>query len=449
MKFLNAVTMAVPLEVASGGTNSTATPTAGAVAYGNGSSHLFTAAGTSGQVLGSNGAGAPTWQTLDLTYLPGSWAKKSVRAATTANITLSAPQTIDGIALVAGDRVLVKNQTTTAQNGIYVVAAAAWTRATDAATSGNVASAIVVVDTGTANGGMTYTTNFKPTDTIGTTAMNWYRVLDDSQRNVASGFAGLDANNSLNLNSVADANTLTGNRPALIIGSAVGQHLRIDNNEIISIVRDVSTTLPAGNSDVGFLGITTSTMSLNSNTVTVNGQVPGSVPFVVKGTTGQTANIFQVQSGSATNFFSVSTAGDAAVLGQFNAASGFFTGSVTASNLQDTGVVTSGILTISTGWTLNWQQARMFGPLVAATFSVTYTGATVTVPTNGDITNQAIGTLAAAYRPFYYFTLQNFAGPMAQFYVNSGGALTLSAVAPGSTLTNGTNYQCGGVWMTA
>lgn len=49
------------LAIARGGTNGTATPTAGAVSYGTGTSYAFTAAGTSGQVLTSNGAGAPTW----------------------------------------------------------------------------------------------------------------------------------------------------------------------------------------------------------------------------------------------------------------------------------------------------------------------------------------------------------------------------------------------------
>jgi hypothetical protein len=58
--------------------------------------------------------------------------KDSVRAATTANITLSGTQTVDGVVLVANDRVLVKDQTTASGNGIYVVAAGAWTRALDA-----------------------------------------------------------------------------------------------------------------------------------------------------------------------------------------------------------------------------------------------------------------------------------------------------------------------------
>lgn len=57
--------------------------------------------------------------------------KTPVVVATTANITLSGTQTIDTIAVVAGDRVLVKNQSTPSQNGIWIVAAGAWTRATD------------------------------------------------------------------------------------------------------------------------------------------------------------------------------------------------------------------------------------------------------------------------------------------------------------------------------
>lgn len=57
--------------------------------------------------------------------------KAPVKAATTANITLSAAQTIDGVSIVAGDRVLVKNQTTGTEDGIYLCQTGTWTRAKD------------------------------------------------------------------------------------------------------------------------------------------------------------------------------------------------------------------------------------------------------------------------------------------------------------------------------
>jgi hypothetical protein len=75
--------------------------------------------------------------------------KASVRMATTANITLSGLQTIDAVVGVAGDRVLVFNQTTQSQNGIYVMGAGAWTRATDADTWNEIVSAFVFVEEGT------------------------------------------------------------------------------------------------------------------------------------------------------------------------------------------------------------------------------------------------------------------------------------------------------------
>ena len=60
----NALTLTNKLTIANGGTNATATPTAGAVAYGTGTAYAFTSAGTSGQALTSNGASAPSFGTL-------------------------------------------------------------------------------------------------------------------------------------------------------------------------------------------------------------------------------------------------------------------------------------------------------------------------------------------------------------------------------------------------
>lgn len=57
--------------------------------------------------------------------------KESVRATTVTNITLSGVQTVDDVALSVGDRVLVKNQSNSVQNGIYIVSNTGWTRAAD------------------------------------------------------------------------------------------------------------------------------------------------------------------------------------------------------------------------------------------------------------------------------------------------------------------------------
>jgi len=62
-----AVTLAGTLNIASGGTNSSSTPTAGGVAYGDGSKYVFTSAGSAGQVLKSNGSSAPTWADVSTT----------------------------------------------------------------------------------------------------------------------------------------------------------------------------------------------------------------------------------------------------------------------------------------------------------------------------------------------------------------------------------------------
>tara|TARA_R110000787_G_scaffold5686_9_gene20564 strand:- start:5199 stop:6527 length:1329 start_codon:yes stop_codon:yes gene_type:complete len=61
----------------------------------------------------------------------GSRQKGNVAAATVANVALTGTQTIDGVVLIAGDRVLVKDQTDAKENGIYVVAAGAWARSED------------------------------------------------------------------------------------------------------------------------------------------------------------------------------------------------------------------------------------------------------------------------------------------------------------------------------
>jgi hypothetical protein len=101
-----------------------------------------------------------------------SW-KAPCRAATTANITLSGTQTVDGIALVAGDRCLVKNQTTASGNGIYVVAAGAWARATDSSTGAQVLNESTYVESGTTQSDTAWVCTTDPPITIGSTSLTY------------------------------------------------------------------------------------------------------------------------------------------------------------------------------------------------------------------------------------------------------------------------------------
>lgn len=90
------------------------------------------------------------------TLIAGLAWKAPCFVATTANITLSGPQTIDGVAVVPGNRVLVKDQTISSQNGLYIVAAGAWVRSPDANSTPELDGAATYVLTGTINAGKTF-----------------------------------------------------------------------------------------------------------------------------------------------------------------------------------------------------------------------------------------------------------------------------------------------------
>ncbi len=138
-----------------------------------------------------------------------------MRAATTTNITLSAPQTIDGVSVIAGDRVLVKDQSTALANGIYVVAAGAWARATDADSSAKIPAGIFTfVEEGTANAdtGWVLTTN-NPI-TLGTTPLAFTQFSGAGQVTAGGGLTktgnSLDVGAGTGIQVNADDVALTG-----------------------------------------------------------------------------------------------------------------------------------------------------------------------------------------------------------------------------------------------
>jgi hypothetical protein len=99
--------------------------------------------------------------------------KAPCRAATTANITLSGLQTVDGVALAAGDRVLVKEQTDPVDNGIYTVASGAWTRAKDFNDARDVRrGTLICITDGATNGGKLYRVTAADPVVIGESAIS-------------------------------------------------------------------------------------------------------------------------------------------------------------------------------------------------------------------------------------------------------------------------------------
>jgi len=148
--------------------------------------------------------------------------KQSVRVATTGNITLSGTQTIDGVSLSAGDRVLVKNQTTGSENGLYVVVdGGSWTRAEDADSDSEVTAGLftfVTEGTSYADTGWVISTN--DDITVGTTAITFTQF---SGAGVISAGDGLVQNGTV-FDIVGTADRITVNSDSIDIASTyVGQ----------------------------------------------------------------------------------------------------------------------------------------------------------------------------------------------------------------------------------
>lgn len=150
--------------------------------------------------------------------------KKSVRAVATTNITLSGTQTIDGVTLVAGDRVLVNGQTNAADNGIYVVAAGAWSRATDADSSAKLnAGAFTFVEEGTTYADTGFVLSTNDTITLGTTALTFTQF---SSAGVVQAGTGLSkSGTTLNMNTGTTIATDGSNVPIVNSSATANQIL--------------------------------------------------------------------------------------------------------------------------------------------------------------------------------------------------------------------------------
>lgn len=254
----------------------------------------------------------------------GVMVKDPVRAATTANITLSGTQTIDGVALSSGERVLVKDQSTAQNNGIYVVASGAWARSMDADISAEVKGGMMMwVNEGTTNGDKQFILTTNDPITLGTTPLTFTLFAGGTSYTAGAGLAltgsTFDVTNtdtsitvgtdtvSVNLNTTGGLETSTGVRVKLdattLSSSASGLKVAsggITGTELNSSVAGAALTGGGGSalavavSATGGIQITSDALEAkldgSSLSVGTNGLKVNSAKWITRETIGGTIN---------------------------------------------------------------------------------------------------------------------------------------------------------------
>ena len=207
------------------------------------------------------GLGTPTADTDAATKLyvdatrQGLAVKDAVRAATTANITLSGTQTVDGVSLIAGDRVLVKNQSTGSENGLYTVGASSWVRTTDADAPNEMGGGdFVFVQEGTANADSGFVCTNDGALTIGTTALTFTQFSGAGQITAGTGLT--KTGNTIDV--IGTAGRITANADSIDIASTYVGQSTITTLGTITTGTWTGTTIAVAN---GGTGATTSTGS--------------------------------------------------------------------------------------------------------------------------------------------------------------------------------------------
>lgn len=226
----------------------------------------------------SSNADAANKQYVDNVARGLSW-KAPVRAASTANVTLATPgTTLDGVTLASGDRILLKNQTTVADNGIYVWtgSGAALTRATDAdsGTELNPGTAVSVTE-GTVNADKVFQVISDSAVTIGTTATTWGQLGGGQNYTAGNGIAVSGGVVSAVADPATGGGISVGAGGIKVDPSVVARKFsaNIGNGSSTSIAvthglgtKDVAVSLRKNSDDVGFL---TDWVATDANTVTL------------------------------------------------------------------------------------------------------------------------------------------------------------------------------------
>ena len=166
--------------------------------------------------------------------------KDSCRVATTANITLSGTQTIDGVAVSADQRVLVKNQSTASENGIYLCKSGSWARSSDLGTGDDAAGVFTFIEEGTANGdkGFVCTSN-SGSAVVGTDDLSFSQFSDTGTITAGDGLQKVGSEISANL----DGSTLAASASGLKVADLGIANAQISNSAAIAVSKLAASTI--------------------------------------------------------------------------------------------------------------------------------------------------------------------------------------------------------------
>lgn len=339
-------------------------------------------------------------QYVDYALLGISW-KAPAKAATTANITLSGAQTIDTVSVVAGDTVLVKNQSNLAENGIYTVQTGAWTYAQGSTTWAQYVGAVIYIVSGGQATAAFYTTA-QPGGTLGVTAMNWYNLSFSSSYTAGTGLTLSGTQFSITNTGVTAASYGSASKTLLATVNAQGQltslsasDIAIANTQVsglgtLSTQNAASVAITGGSINGTTIGASTASTgvftTLGGTTITASTQFSG--PGTGLSGTASGLSI----GGNAATATSASTATSATTAtnlnGGLNGSLPYQTGAGATTFLS---IGSSGqVLTISAGLPA-W--ASLSGVAVSS-FSAGTTGLTPSTATQGAVT--LAGTLNVA-----------------------------------------------------